>query len=165
MGQHILLWSPLKYYTTMSVHKKIGCPICPVSGLELILYPAQTGLIHPSVHPSVLPSVRLWHACRLGIEREMTQAQQIRSIFFKRGWLYATRVKSYNPLLWMVARIRSYKIVHVGDFLLSHLRLYLCFFRTFIYGFLHTWGLGGNLHFFRLKYFLLFNPTLLYEFT
>ncbi len=49
----------------------------------------------------------------------------------------------------MVARIFSYKIVHVGDFLLSLLRLYLCFFRTFLYGFLHTWGLGGNLHFFR----------------
>jgi len=59
-------------------------------------------------------------------------------------------MKSYNPLLWMVARIFSYKIVHVGDFILSLLRLYLVFFGTFIYGFLHTWGLGGNLHFFRL---------------
>ena len=79
--------------------------------------------------------------------------------------LYAIRMKSYNLLLWMVARIFSYKIVHVGNFMLSHLRLYLCFFRTFIYRFLHTWGLGGNLHFFRLGYFLPFNPTLLYEFT
>jgi len=34
--------------------------------------------------------------------------------------------------LWMVARIFSYKIVHVGDFILSLLRLYLVFFCTFI---------------------------------
>ena len=53
----------------------------------------------------------------------------------------------------MVARIFSYKIVHVDDFILSHLRLYLVFYRTFIYGFLHTWGLGGNLHFFRRAFF------------
>jgi len=51
----------------------------------------------------------------------------------------------------------------VGDFILSLLRLYLCFFRTFIYRFLHTWGLGGNLHF-SDRYFFLFHPTLLYEF-
>ncbi len=36
----------------------------------------------------------------------------------------------------MVARIVWYKIVHVRDFILSLLRLYLVFFRTFIYGFL-----------------------------
>ena len=29
------------------------------------------------------------------------------------------------------------------------MRLYLYFFRTFIYEFLNTWGLGGNLHFLR----------------
>ena len=31
---------PIKglYYNERMVHKKIGCPICPVSGLELILY-------------------------------------------------------------------------------------------------------------------------------
>jgi len=50
-------------------------------------------------------------------------------------------MKSYNPLLWMVARIFWYKIVHVGDFILSLLRLYLVFFRTFIYGFLEKVGL------------------------
>jgi hypothetical protein len=55
---------------------------------------------------------------------------------------------NHNPLLWMVARIFSYKIVHVvGDFILSLLRLYLCFFRTFFYEFLHAWGQVGNLHF------------------
>jgi len=64
-----------------------------------------------------------------------------------RGWLYATRMKSYNPLFRIVANIVWYIIVHVGDFILSLLRLYLWFFRTFIYGFLHTWGLGGNLLF------------------
>jgi len=80
------------------------------------------------------------------------------SVLMVPGVDYAKRMKSYNPLLWMVAGIVWYKIVHVGDFILSLLRLYLCFFHTFIYGFLHTWGLGGNLHFFRLKYFLLFNP-------
>jgi hypothetical protein len=84
---------------------------------------------------------------------------------WRRGWLYAIRMKSYNPLFRMVARIFSYIIVHVGHFILSLLRLYLYFFRTFIYWFLHTGGLGGNLLFFRLKYFLLFHPTLLYEFT
>ena len=36
-------------------------------------YPAQSGLIRLSVRPSV-------HACRLGIQRKMAQAQQIRSI-------------------------------------------------------------------------------------
>ena len=37
-----------------------------------------------------------------------------------------------NPLLWMVARIFWYKIVHVGDFILSLLRQYLFFF-SYIY--------------------------------
>ena len=60
--------------------------------------------------------------------------------FKRKGVEYAIGVKSYNPLLWMVARIFSYKIVHVGDFILSLLRLYLVFFRTFIYRFLYTWG-------------------------
>ncbi len=41
----------------------------------------------------------------------------------------------------------------MGDFILSLLRLYLVFFRTFIYGFLHTWGSEGNLHFFRRFFF------------
>ena len=58
----------------------------------------------------------------------------------KIGVDYAIRMKLYNPLFRMVARFFSYIIVHVGDFILSLLRLYLCFFRTFIYGFLHTWG-------------------------
>ncbi len=35
----------------------------------------------------------------------------------KWGWLYAIRVKSYNPLLWMVARIFWYKIVRVPTYL------------------------------------------------
>jgi len=79
---------------------------------------------------------------------------------------YATRMKSYNPLFRMVANIVWYIIVHVGDFILSLLRLFsVLFFCTFIYGFRYTWGLGGNLHFFRLKYFLLFNPMLSFEFT
>ena len=65
----------------------------------------------------------------------------------------------------MVARIVWYKIVHVGNFILSLLRLYLYIFRTFIYGFRYTWGQGRNLHFFRLTYFSLFIPSLLYEFT
>ena len=43
-------------------------------------YPAQPGLIRPSVCPSVCPSVR---ACRLGIEQKMAQAQQIRSIILQ----------------------------------------------------------------------------------
>jgi len=54
---------------------------------------------------------------------------------FAQGVDYAIRLKSYNPLLWMVVRIVWYKIVHVGDFILSLLRLYLYIFRTFIYGF------------------------------
>jgi hypothetical protein len=67
--------------------------------------------------------------------------KEITVFFSGKGVEYATRVKLYNPLLWMVAIIFSYKIVHVGDFILSLLRLYLYFFRTFIYGFLlHTWG-------------------------
>jgi len=66
-----------------------------------------------------------------------------------RGWLYAIRMKSYNPFLWMVARIFSYKIVHVGDFILSHLSLYLCFFRTFIYGILSYLGPRGEPPFFQ----------------
>jgi hypothetical protein len=54
-------------------------------------YPAQLGLIgqsiHPSVRPSDRPSVRPFvclsvclsvHACRLGIQQKMAQAQQIR---------------------------------------------------------------------------------------
>jgi hypothetical protein len=40
---------------------------------EPIGYPAQPGLIHPSVCLSI-------HACRLGIWQKMAQAQQIRSI-------------------------------------------------------------------------------------
>jgi hypothetical protein len=32
MGQQIYLWSPLEFYTAMSMHKKSGCPSCPVSG-------------------------------------------------------------------------------------------------------------------------------------
>ena len=60
----------------------------------------------------------------------------------------------------MVATIFSYKIVHVGDFILSLLRLYLCFFRTFFYEFFHTWGTSIF-----SEYFVLFHPTLLYEFT
>jgi hypothetical protein len=40
-------------------------------------YPAQPGLIRPSVRPSVCLSV---HTCRLGVQRKMAQAQQIRSI-------------------------------------------------------------------------------------
>ena len=43
-------------------------------------------------------------------------------VFTNKGVDYAIRVKSYNPLLWMVARIFQYKIVHVGDFILSLLR-------------------------------------------
>jgi len=65
----------------------------------------------------------------------------------------------------MVARIVWYKIVHVGDFILSLLRLYLYIFCTFIYGFRYTWGQGRNLRFFRLRYFSLFIPSLLCEFT
>ena len=44
---------------------------------ERVGYPAQPGLIRPSVCPSV-------HAYRLGIERKMAQAQQIRSIIVNR---------------------------------------------------------------------------------
>jgi hypothetical protein len=40
------------------------------------------------------------------------------------------------------------KIVHVGDFILLLLRLYLYIFRAFIYGFRYTWGQGRNFHFF-----------------
>jgi hypothetical protein len=74
-------------------------------------------------------------------------------------------MKSYNPLLWMVARIVWYKIVHVGDFTLSLLILYLFFFvhlstDSFIPG-----AKGGNLHFFRHAFFVLFVPSFLYEFT
>ena len=43
-------------------------------------YPAQPGLIRLSVCLSVCRSVR---ACRLGIERKMAQAQQIRSIILQ----------------------------------------------------------------------------------
>jgi hypothetical protein len=39
-------------------------------------YPAQPGLIRPSVCPSV-------HACRLGIQRKIEQALQIWSIILK----------------------------------------------------------------------------------
>jgi hypothetical protein len=51
-------------------------------------YPAQPRLIRLSVRPSVRPSVCLSvcpseHACRLGIERKMAQAQQIRSIILQ----------------------------------------------------------------------------------
>ncbi len=47
-------------------------------------YPAQPGLIRRSVHLSVRLSVHpsIW-ACRLGIERKMAQAQQIRSIILQ----------------------------------------------------------------------------------
>ena len=52
----------------------------PISG-----YPAQPGLIHPSVCLSVRPSFCLSvRACRLGIERKMAQAQQIQSIIVNR---------------------------------------------------------------------------------
>jgi len=52
---------------------------------------------------------------------------------------------NHNPLLWMVARIVWYKIVHVDDFILSLLRLYLFLFRTFIYGFRYLFiGLAGK---------------------
>jgi len=54
-------------------------------------------------------------------------------VLFKRGWLYATWMKSYNLLLWIVARIVWYKIVHVGDFILSLLILYLFFLSYNIY--------------------------------
>jgi hypothetical protein len=39
-------------------------------------YPAQPGLIRLSVRPSV-------HTCRLGVQRKMAQAQQIRSIILQ----------------------------------------------------------------------------------
>ena len=43
-------------------------------------YPAQPRLIRPSVRLSVRMSA---HACRLGIEWKMAQAQQIRSIILQ----------------------------------------------------------------------------------
>jgi len=51
--------------------------------------------------------------------------------FLPKGVEYASWMKSYNPLLWMVARIVWYKIVHVGDFILSLLILYLFFLPPF----------------------------------
>jgi len=63
----------------------------------------------------------------------------------------------------MVARIVWYKIVHVGDFILSLLILYL-FFHTFIYGFLYL-GLRGGTSIFSDMFFVLFVPSFLYEFT
>jgi hypothetical protein len=40
--------------------------------------------VRPSVRPSVHPSVRRSvHTCRLGIQRKMAQAQQIRSIILQ----------------------------------------------------------------------------------
>jgi hypothetical protein len=47
---------------------------------EPIGYPAQPGLICPSVRPSVHPYV---HARRLGIERKIAQAQKIWSIILQ----------------------------------------------------------------------------------
>jgi len=61
-------------------------------------------------------------------------------VFWRRGRYMGSDQQGDNPLLWMVARIFSHEIVRVGDFTLSLLRLYLVFFRTFIYGFLYTWG-------------------------
>ena len=67
-------------------------------------YPAQPGLMCLSVRLSV-------HACRLGVQRKMAQAQQIRSIilqnhestmwivnqkFFEKGGSYVTVLKSYQ---------------------------------------------------------------------
>ncbi len=83
----------------------------------------------------------------------------------KRGWLYAIRVKLYNPLLWMVARIVWYKIFRVGYFILSLLRLYLLFFVHLSTDSVIPWAKGVTSIFSRLKYFSLFIPLLLYEFT
>ena len=44
IGQQIQLWNPLECYTTMSVHRKHGCPICPVSGPTLNLYRRTRGV-------------------------------------------------------------------------------------------------------------------------
>ena len=50
----------------------------------LVTQPAQPELIHPSVRLSVCLSVRLSvHACCLGIERKMAQAQQFWSIILE----------------------------------------------------------------------------------
>ena len=78
---------------------------------------------------------------------------------------YAIGVKSYNPLLWMVARIVWYKIVHVGDFILSLLRLYLFFFVHLSTDSVIPGAKGVTSIFSRLTYFSLFIPLLLYEFT
>jgi len=55
----------------------------------------------------------------------------------------------------MVARIVWYKIVHVGDFILSLLRLYLVFFRTFIYGSFHRFYTNSH------KWLILFHGSFL----
>jgi hypothetical protein len=51
---------------------------------------------------------------------------------YLQGVDYAIQVKAYNPLFRMVARIFWYKNAQVGNLILSLLRLYLVFFRTFI---------------------------------
>ena len=50
----------------------------------LFVRPSVHSSVCPSVHPSVRPSICLSvRACRLGIERKMAQAQQIRSIILQ----------------------------------------------------------------------------------
>ena len=77
-------------------------------------YPAQPGLIHPSVCPSV-------RASRLGIERKMAQAQQIRSIilqnhesmwiinkrFFEIKYINESKHSKYNMKPMIIAKIRE----------------------------------------------------------
>jgi hypothetical protein len=55
------------YHTTYTWRNRIG-------------YPAQPGLIRLSVHLFVCLSV---HACRLGVQQKMVQAQQIWSIILQ----------------------------------------------------------------------------------
>jgi len=77
----ILLEVNVRFFLIKQSDNKIKSTYLP-GGTEG--YPAQPGLIRPSVclsvSLSVRPSVR---ACRLGIEWKMAQAQQIQSFFFK----------------------------------------------------------------------------------
>ena len=69
----ILLEVNVRFFLIKQSDNKIKSTYLP-GGTEG--YPAQPGLIRPSVCLSV-------HACRLGIERKMAQAQQIRSIILQ----------------------------------------------------------------------------------
>jgi hypothetical protein len=99
-----------------SVHPSVRPSVLPsfrpsvLPSFRPSVHPSIRPSVHPSIHPSVNLSIRPFihlsvHACRLGIERKMAQAQQIRSIILQK------RVNTVNNIkLTIIAKIRETRI-------------------------------------------------------